>query len=123
MKAVFCKRSKSWSSISDRADSDVDTTNQPDENVLVIPVTDVQAHPVEKQVMKEHRSCENEAGDATRKISEEALAKEEKYIREMIHDCFDMVNAIDDNFKSIADLQQKVSKLDVSLFSYSFVFY
>ena len=114
---------KSWSSISDRADSDVDTTNQPDENVLVILVTDVQAHPVEKQVMKEHRSCETEAGDATRKISEEALAKEEKYIREMIHDCFDKVNAIDDNFKSIADLQQKVNKLDVSLFSYSFVFY
>ena len=114
---------KSWSSISDRADSDVDTTNQPDENVLVILVTDVQAHPVEKQVMKEHRSCETEAGDATRKISEEALAKEEKYVREMIHDCFDEVNAIDDNFKSIADLQQKVNKLDVSLFSYSFVFY
>ena len=114
---------KSWSNISDRAESDLDTTSEPDENVLVIPVTEVQAHPVEKQVLKEHRSCENEAGDVTHKISEGTLAKEEKYIREMIHDCFDKVNAIDDNFKSIADLQQKVNKLDVSLFSCSFVFY
>ena len=114
---------KSLLNISDREVTDVDTASQSNENVLVIPVTEVQAHPVQKQVLEEHRSCENEAGDATRKISQGALAKEEKYIREMIRDCFDKANAIDDNFKSIADLQQKVNKLDVSLFSCSFLFF